>query len=115
MLGQGRQRRLSYGVFPPGTYKINGTLGGDRSQPFRNAGINVPSHLTIVLDPECTIKVAPNSSWGYSAFYIGRRENVTITGGRIIGERDEHTYTNVPLRSTHEWGLESVLKAAAMC
>ncbi len=91
--------------FPPGTYKINGTLGGDSSQPFRNAGINVPSHLTIVLDPECTIKVAPNSSWGYSAFYIGRRENVTITGGRIIGERDEHTYTNVPLRSTHEWGF----------
>ncbi|MCC9023446.1 right-handed parallel beta-helix repeat-containing protein [Bacillus nakamurai] len=92
-------------LFPQGTYCINGTLGGDSNQPFRNAGINVPSNISIVMDPECIIKVTPNSSWGYSAFYIGRKENVTITGGQIIGERDEHSYSNVPLRSTHEWGF----------
>lgn len=92
-------------LFPQGTYCINGTLGGDSNQPFRNAGINVPSNISIIMDPQCIIKVAPNSSWGYSAFYIGRKENVTITGGQIIGERDEHTYRSAPLRSTHEWGF----------
>ncbi|AKL85480.1 right-handed parallel beta-helix repeat-containing protein [Bacillus atrophaeus] len=91
--------------FPKGTYMIDGTLGGDSDQAFRNAGIQVPDDLTILMDPECVIKVIPNDSWGYSAFYVGRKKNITISGGQIIGDRDEHTYKNAGLRQTHEWGF----------
>lgn len=91
--------------FPKGTYLIDGTLGGDANQVFRNAGIIVPGNLHIVMDSECIIKVIPNSSWGYSAFYVGKQENITISGGQIIGERDEHTYASAGVRSTHEWGF----------
>ncbi len=91
--------------FPTGTYLIDGTLGGDPNQTFRNAGVIVPGNLEIMMDPECVIKVIPNSSWGYSAFYVGKQENITISGGQIIGERDEHTYVSAGIRSTHEWGF----------
>ncbi|MFN2746631.1 MULTISPECIES: right-handed parallel beta-helix repeat-containing protein [Bacillus] len=89
---------------PNGTYLIDGTLNGDQAFPFRNAGINVPSDITILMDAEAVIKVKPNRSWGYSAFYIGGRSNIKISGGNIIGDRDEHTYTPSP-RPTHEWGF----------
>ncbi|CAL1525181.1 right-handed parallel beta-helix repeat-containing protein [Bacillus sp. PS93] len=91
--------------FPKGTYLIDATLGGDLNQRFRNAGIIVPGNLEIMMDPECIMKVIPNSSWGYSAFYVGKQENITISGGQIIGERDEHTYASAGIRSTHEWGF----------
>lgn len=60
--------------FPKGTYLIDATLGGDLNQRFRNAGIIVPGNLEIMMDPECIMKVIPNSSWGYSAFYVGKQE-----------------------------------------
>lgn len=60
--------RISYCLVPKGTYLIDGTLGGDSNQKFRNAGIIVPGNLEIMMDPECIIKVIPNSSWGIPHF-----------------------------------------------
>ncbi|KAA6449734.1 hypothetical protein FZC77_20100 [Bacillus swezeyi] len=97
---------------PNGTYLIDGTLNGDPGVPFRNAGINVPSNITILMDAEAVIKVRPNRSWGYSAFYIGAKSNIIISGGSIIGDRDEHTYTPSP-RPTHEWGFGICVEGAS--
>lgn len=83
---------------PNGTYMIDGTKNGDPRAPFRGAGINVPGNIEILMDAEAVIKVKPNSSWGYAAFYIGGTSDIKISGGSIIGERDEHTYTPAPSR-----------------
>ena len=96
--------------FRPEHMKINGTLGGDKSQPFRNAGINAEP-LSIIMDPECTIKCRRTAS-GVIRLYR-QAENASLSPARIIGEMNAR-YTNVPLRSTHEWRI-FVLKAAAMC
>ncbi|WPP37167.1 right-handed parallel beta-helix repeat-containing protein [Bacillus sonorensis] len=97
---------------PNGVYLIDGTLNDDPGFPFRNGGINVPSNISILMDAETVIKIKPNSSWGYSAFYIGGESNVKITGGAIIGDRDEHTYTASP-RPTHEWGFGICVEGAS--
>ncbi|NPC91513.1 right-handed parallel beta-helix repeat-containing protein [Bacillus sp. WMMC1349] len=97
---------------PNGTYLIDGTFNGDPNFPYKNAGINVPSNITILMDAETMIKIKPNSSWGYSAFYIGTESNIKISGGTLIGDRDEHIYTPSP-RPTHEWGFGFCLEGAS--
>ncbi|EFD2729200.1 uronase, partial [Escherichia coli] len=82
--------------------------------PFRNAGIRVPSHICIEMASDAVIKVKPNDSWGYAAFYIGEVEHVTIRGGRIEGDRDEHVYKALPPeRKTHEWGFGVCIEGAS--
>ncbi|RHJ07104.1 hypothetical protein DW143_18780 [Bacillus sonorensis] len=107
-----KSMRLHTVWIPNGVYLIDGTLNGDPGFPFRNGGINVPSNISILMDAETVIKIKPNSSWGYSAFYIGGESNVKITGGAIIGDRDEHTYTASP-RPTHEWGFGICVEGAS--
>ncbi|UOY90884.1 right-handed parallel beta-helix repeat-containing protein [Bacillus glycinifermentans] len=97
---------------PNGTYLIDATQNGDPAFPFRNAGINVPSGIAIQMDAEAVMQVKPNGSWGYSVFYIGGESNVKISGGSIIGDRDDHTYTPTP-RPTHEWGFGICVEGAS--
>ena len=73
---------------PEGTYMINALKS-----------INLPSNLTFQLSPRATLKAIPNSSPGYSVLKIYNRQNVTVTGGTIQGERGLHTGT------TGEWGM----------
>lgn len=97
---------------PNGTYLIDATQNGDPAFPFRNAGINVPGGIAIKMDAEAVMQVKPNGSWGYSVFYIGGESNVKISGGAIIGDRDDHTYTPTP-RPTHEWGFGICVEGAS--
>nr|MDH3175894.1 right-handed parallel beta-helix repeat-containing protein [Bacillus pumilus] len=98
---------------PSGTYVIDAVYRGDRFFPFRGAGIRVPSHMTIEMAPDAVIKVKPNNSWGYAAFYIGNVQHVTIRGGRIEGDRHEHVYNSLPPeRKTHEWGFGICIEGA---
>lgn len=47
-------------------------------------------------------------------FYIGEVEHVTIRGGRIEGDRDEHVYKALPPeRKTHEWGFGVCIEGAS--
>lgn len=97
-----------------GTYVIDAVYRGDRFFPFRGAGIRVPSHMTIEMAPDAVIKVKPNDSWGYAAFYIGKVQHVTIRGGRIEGDRHEHVYKSLPPeRKTHEWGFGICIEGAS--
>ncbi len=99
---------------PSGTYVIDAVYRGDRFFPFRGAGIRVPSHMTIEMAPDAVIKVKPNDSWGYAAFYIGKVQHVTIRGGRIEGDRHEHVYKSLPPeRKTHEWGFGICIEGAS--
>ncbi|MCY7431149.1 right-handed parallel beta-helix repeat-containing protein [Bacillus safensis] len=99
---------------PSGTYLIDAVYRGDPFFPFRGAGIRVPSHICIEMASDAVIKVKPNDSWGYAAFYIGKVEHVTIRGGRIEGDRHEHVYKPLPAeRKTHEWGFGICIEGAS--
>lgn len=99
---------------PSGTYLVDAVYRGDPYFPFRDAGIRVPSHICIDMASDAVIKVKPNDSWGYAAFYIGKVEHVTIRGGRIEGDRYEHVYKSFPPeRQTHEWGFGVCIEGAS--
>ncbi|MCY9198109.1 right-handed parallel beta-helix repeat-containing protein [Bacillus atrophaeus] len=91
---------------PKGVYSID-AVGEDERSPEYGGGISVPGNMGIVMHPEAIFKISPNRSQGYSCFYIGQVENVILSGGQIIGDRDQHDYY-VPdgsIRKTHEWGF----------
>lgn len=92
---------------PRGDYLIDGVNKDSANKPEERAGIIVPSNMTLNLHPEAIFRVEPNSSFGYTCFYIGEVENVTIKGGKIRGERYQHDFTGHGDRvkkGTHEWG-----------
>ncbi|MFS0655884.1 right-handed parallel beta-helix repeat-containing protein [Bacillus sp. 179-C3.3 HS] len=99
---------------PSGTYLIDAVSKVNSFFPFRQAGIQVPSHICIDMASDAVIQVKPNDSWGYAAFYIGEVEHVTIRGGRIEGDRDAHVYKSFPPeRKTHEWGFGVCIEGAS--
>ncbi|MGY0700880.1 right-handed parallel beta-helix repeat-containing protein [Bacillus subtilis] len=92
---------------PRGIYLIDGVNEESALKPEEHAGIIVPSNMTLNLHPEAEFRVVPNSSFGYSCFYIGEVENVTMRGGKIRGERYQHDFTghgDFEKKETHEWG-----------
>jgi len=90
-------------VLPDGEYLIRGyNPSAPESQSERNAGIVPPSNLDICLSANAVIKVEANGKKRYGAFYIYKKENIRISGGKIVGDRFDHDYTTVT--STHEWG-----------
>lgn len=92
---------------PRGIYLIDGVNRESITKPEEHAGIIVPSNMTLNLHPQAEFRVAPNRSFGYTCFYIGEVENVTIKGGKIRGERYQHDFTghgDLEKRKTHEWG-----------
>jgi pectate lyase len=54
-------------------------------------GIFLYSNMTFDLG-DAVFYVSPNDSHSYGVFQLERLENVTITGGTIIGDKDEHIY-----------------------
>ncbi|UAV84371.1 putative pectin lyase like protein [Bacillus phage phi18] len=98
---------------PSGTYMIDGVNHSTQYNVWRNGGIVVPSDVNIVMDYDTVIKVIPNNSWGYSAFYVGRASNVTISGGQIIGDKANHTYNDTLNKETNEWGFGICIEASS--
>lgn len=82
---------------PSGTYLINAEAD---SKTDTTAGIVVPSNTNITLHPDAILKVIPNAVEWYDVFMLYRVDNITIKGGNILGDRDDHTYNGV----TDEWG-----------
>lgn len=60
-------------------------------------GISIPSNVYI--HNAATIRAIPNDYEKTAVFYLGDVENITIDGGKIIGDVREHTGT------TGEWGI----------
>ncbi|MFV0541606.1 MAG: uronase [Aestuariibaculum sp.] len=64
-------------------------------------GILIPSDFYLKMSDNTHLRVHPNSSSHYSLITIFDVENVTIEGGNLHGDRDEHNYSS---GGTHEWG-----------
>lgn len=73
---------------PSGTYYIY-PLGVDKD----HYGINFPSNINVIMEQDTILKCLPQSENQFTVFSIYDVENVTITGGQIIGERYEHEGT----------------------
>src|SRR5690606_5754780 len=73
------------------------------------ASIQLPSNFNLVMSNNTFLRVQPNASATYTLMSVHLKENTTITGGNLIGDRFEHNYAptidEVGLaRNTHEWG-----------
>lgn len=77
--------------FPPGVYMINGANAGWGH--IHEGGIRPKSNSSLVFDPGAVLKCLPKNNGFYNVISLDRVENVTISGGRIIGDVDEHTGT----------------------
>ncbi|GAA3406125.1 right-handed parallel beta-helix repeat-containing protein [Paenibacillus hodogayensis] len=81
---------------PPGTYVINADAA---SSGQLNAGIQAKDDTSIVISPNAVLKAKPSASPRYTIINIFGKRNVTVEGGgKIVGERNEHTGTS------GEWG-----------
>lgn len=73
---------------PAGIYLINA-----------EESIQLKSHMNFILSEDAIIKAAPNSAKNYHIIYASNVQNVTISGGQIVGEHYEHN------GSAGEWGM----------
>ena len=65
------------------------------------AAINVPSDFHLSMTSNTHIRMQPNSYNRPTLLATFKANNVTIEGGVLHGDRDEHDYSD---GSTHEWG-----------
>lgn len=103
----------SHVTIGPGTYLID-AVNEARSgyDKFIGAGIRPLAGQTLTLAPGAVLKVEPNGSPGSACIYLGRgQDNITIRGGRILGDRATHDYTD-QTKPTHEWGYGIVTRGA---
>ncbi len=73
---------------PAGHYLI-GKYGNNIYQ----SGIELSSNMAFMLDKDAIIEMDPNDKWNYCAISVTREAHVVISGGAIIGDRDNHIYT----------------------
>ncbi|WP_010179826.1 right-handed parallel beta-helix repeat-containing protein [Aquimarina agarilytica] len=76
-------------IFLPKGHYLLGKEGNDIYQ----AGIVLKSNMALLLDKEAVIEMAKNDKWNYCAISINNEKNVVVSGGTIIGDRDNHIYT----------------------
>lgn len=91
-------------VIPAGDYLIDGVSKTHR-EPQKEAGVQLPSDIRLIMDPNARLKVEANGFLGYSCLYLKSAQNVTIEGGQLIGERYEHDYDGDKRKDTHEYGF----------
>ncbi|WP_299554781.1 right-handed parallel beta-helix repeat-containing protein [Seonamhaeicola sp.] len=92
-------------------FEVSKVTSGTSNQNFYPwvEAINVPSDFNLIMTDNTNLRVFPNSRDRYSLMSVYDAKNVTITGGNLIGDRDEHDYSS---GGSHEWGHVMELKAA---
>lgn len=84
---------------PEGEYFIQAHVPGYEGNYLGDeGGIALESNVTLKLDQEAVLKAIPNEQEQYVIVRIFNKENVAVEGGKIQGERDEHS------GDTGEWG-----------
>ncbi|GAA3607609.1 right-handed parallel beta-helix repeat-containing protein [Flavivirga amylovorans] len=73
---------------PEGHYLI-GKYGNDIYQ----AGIELKSNMAFLIDQNAIIEMAPNNKWNYCAIAVTEKVHVIISGGTILGDKENHEYT----------------------
>ena len=81
---------------PAGTYLID---------PIKK--VQLRSYMLLSMDPDATLKAKTNSATRAYILYAYKRTQVEIAGGRLLGDRETHTYVS---GSTSEWnhGLQII-------
>lgn len=77
--------------------------------PSKEAAITIPSDITIQMSEKTHLRVQANKYKAYALFGVREVSNVTIKGGNLYGDRDNHDYTPIvnsdgSVQATHEWG-----------
>lgn len=85
--------RYDYMYLPEGVYRIDAVPHDDNF-----GGIVLTDNQNLVMSPNARIEAIGNSSKNYQVIFAFGRKNITISGGKIVGERDAHT------GSDGEWG-----------
>lgn len=67
-------------------------------------GIIVPSNMTLDLTG-ATLIMRPTALPMYNIINVCNAANVTILGGTLIGDKDQHDYTSSKTDRTHEYGF----------
>lgn len=62
-------------------------------------GLHIPSNTTVVMEDGAELLAIPTKNSSYSVVNINNAHNVTLIGGRIVGERAHH------LGHGGEWGM----------
>lgn len=82
-----------------GQHRIRGHVIGYQQNYLRDlGGIALQDNLELELDASSELKVIPNGERQYVCLRIYDKENVKVVGGKLIGERTEHSGT------LGEWG-----------
>ncbi|GAB1855635.1 hypothetical protein MHTCC0001_04690 [Flavobacteriaceae bacterium MHTCC 0001] len=72
---------------PEGHYLI-----GKEGNDIYYAGIELSGNMALLLDKNAVIEMTPNNKWNYCAIAIRNQSNVVVSGGTILGDRDNHEY-----------------------
>ncbi len=87
-------------------FKIDGLL--NESVPELHA-INIPSDFNLKMSNETHFRMQPHGHFRASLIAIYDAENITVTGGNLHGEREQHNYNSNFVDSdgatgpSHEW------------
>ncbi len=73
------------------------------------AAITLPSDFKLLMTNNTHLRMQPNSYEKPVLLSVADNKRVTIEGGNLYGDRDEHDYSS---GGTHEWGHLLMLKAA---
>ncbi len=84
---------------PAGVYHIDAVGGGEDALGHgRFGGIVLTSNQTLIMSPSALLIAIPNKEENSRVIYAFGRDNITISGGQIIGESKGHKGTG------GEWG-----------
>lgn len=64
--------------------------------------IFMPSNFNLIMTENTNLRVQPNGFPIYSLLFSWEVDNITISGGKLWGDRYAHDYTTIS--GTHEWG-----------
>ncbi|SFW16611.1 NosD domain-containing protein [Cellulophaga fucicola] len=88
--------------------KVTSTKTNANFYPTKES-VNVPGDFTLLMSDNTVLRVFPNSNSDYALLAAREVSNVTIKGGILIGDRDEHSF---PDGGRHEKGHLLYLHAA---
>ncbi len=92
---------INYLKLEKGSYSIDGQSFTNQNESDEKKGIILQSNITIDLNGS-ELKQIANDKVNYAIISITEVENVKINNGKIIGDQENHQYTD---NSTHEWGF----------
>jgi hypothetical protein len=106
-----KAKREGYDVvkFTKGDYLLANDRIGDGLGYEHQAGILPPSFITLDFT-EATFHIKPNANPEYVLLRLNMVEEVTLIGGRLVGDRREHDYTTV--KHSHEFGCGIVINGS---